>query len=358
MLHHQRHSRSLRRVRGRLCLRITRQMWVFDLVQTRTEAASMGVRIVMRGRRTSTWILVLARTSSEATRRENERAAVVRTEFAKSSWKGERLILSGNTDCYQPLEASYRLTRAMLEVCTEFRNPVGIITKSAVIRCDLDVLKELNSVADLSVAISIPFLDSEMARALEPGAPTPKVRFDTIRALASIGIQVTVAVAPIIPGLNDSQIPGILAAAADAGATAAFRIMLRLPAEVIPVFLERLEQHYPLRASKVISGVRAARGGELYRAEFGSRMSGEGERWAMIERVFDLACKRAGLVSAESESASMPVKHGATFRRPTSQQGPLVRQSRALVPSADSEPRAQNFSSPIGQLTPVPPKPQ
>lgn len=246
---------------------------------------------------------------------------LLRTEFAKSSWKGERLILSGNTDCYQPLEASYRLTRAMLEVCTEFRNPVGIITKSAVIRGDLDVLKELNSVADLSVAISIPFLDSEMARALEPGAPTPKVRFDTIRALASIGIQVTVAVAPIIPGLNDSQIPGILAAAADAGATAAFRIMLRLPAEVKPVFLERLEQHYPLRASKVISGVRAARGGELYRAEFGSRMSGEGERWAMIERVFDLACKRAGLVSAgESESASMPVKHGATFRRPTSQQ--------------------------------------
>ena len=165
--------------------------------------------------------------------------------FDRPGWAGERVVFSGNTDCYQPLEASYGLTRALLSVCAAYRNPVGVITRSAIIRRDVDILAELATVADVSVYVSVPFADARLARRLEPGAPTPRVRFETMRVLADAGIRVGVAVAPIIPGLNDEQVVDVLEAARDAGAGSAFLTLLRLPDELPEVFLPRLRDAAP-----------------------------------------------------------------------------------------------------------------
>jgi len=239
---------------------------------------------------------------------------ILREQFMKRSWKGDLVVFSGNTDCYQPLEASYKLTRGLLEVCREFHNPVGIITKSALIRRDIDVLSVIARESRLYVHMSIAFADDTMARAIEPGAPLPSTRFAAMRALHEAGIPVGVGVAPIIPGLNDSQIAEILERARDAGASRAFRVMLRLPAEVKPVFIERLEQAYPDRAQKVINAVREMRGGKLYISEFGQRGKGMGERWNAIQWLFDTTCKRVGL--NRHEENDMYSKEASTFRRP------------------------------------------
>ena len=238
----------------------------------------------------------------------------LREAFLKKSWAGDLVVFSGNTDCYQPLEASYRLTRGCLEVCRDFRNPVGIITKSAIVRRDCALLAELNRVARARVQISIPFADAKMARLIEPGAPTPQTRFDAMKALADAGVPVGVAVAPIIPGLNDTQIAEILERAYAAGARRAFRVMLRLPAEVKPVFIERLSAAYPDRAQKVLNAVREMRGGKLYQSEFGKRGTGSGQRWEAIEWLFELTCKKLGIsVSHERDIHANP---SPTFRRP------------------------------------------
>jgi DNA repair photolyase len=223
---------------------------------------------------------------------------LLRQAFARKSWRGELVALSGNTDCYQPLEASYRLTRGLLEACRDFRNPAGIITKSVLIRRDLDLLSELARRGLARVSLSIPFVDDDMARAIEPYAPTPSDRFAAMRALADAGVPVGVAVAPVIPGLNDGQVAGILARAKECGASHAFRIPLRLPAEVKDVFLPRLLEAYPDRHRKVVNAIRELRGGALNEASLGARMEGLGARWAAIEDLFALQCRRLGLDGA------------------------------------------------------------
>jgi DNA repair photolyase len=203
-------------------------------------------------------------------------------------------VFSGVTDCYQPLEASYRLTRGCLEVCVEHANPAAIITKSALIERDVDVLLQLARVASVFVTISVPFWDPERARAIEPYVPTPARRLRVIETLARAGLSVGVNVAPVIPGLNDQDIPKILAAARDAGATRAGCVLVRLPGSVKQVFEQRLRDALPLVADRVLHRIRETRGGQLYDPRFGVRGRGEGGYADAIERLFDTTAARLG----------------------------------------------------------------
>jgi DNA repair photolyase len=241
---------------------------------------------------------------------------LLREAFAKPSWKGEHIVFSGNTDCYQPLEASYKLTRQCLELCLEHKNPVSLITKGGVILRDVDLLAELARTVGTSVYVSITFLDDEMRKKVEPFAAPIDKRFEVLRRLSAAGVPTGVSVSPLIPGLNDSDVPGILERARDAGATQAFMVLLRLAAGVDAVFSERLSQAVPLRYDKVMHAMREMRGGELYDPRFGRRMEGTGKRWAMVEQLFDTQCKRLGLNVRDAADPSAPK---ATFTRPTKQ---------------------------------------
>jgi DNA repair photolyase len=245
--------------------------------------------------------------------------ALLREAFEKRSWKGELLMLSGNTDCYQPLENSYRLTRGILEVCAEYRNPVHIITKSPIIERDIDVLSKLVAEASLGVSVSIPFWTEATARALEPFVTTPARRMKTVERLSNAGIPVTVNIAPLILGLGDRDVPKILEAAAAAGARGASLIPLRLPGSVKDVFSERLKAAFPLSAEKVLKRTREMRGGKLYDSEFGRRMQAEGEFFETVQRMFEATCLRLGL---NQDHLRYPVREG-TFRRPTDKNGQL-----------------------------------
>lgn len=241
--------------------------------------------------------------------------ALLRQEFMKKSWKGDILIFSFTSDPYIPLEASYELTRRCLEVCLEFRNPIGIITKSALVRRDIDLLTRLAVEARATVYFTIPFLDREVTRALEPQAPSPEARFGAMRDLAAAGIEVGLAIAPIIPGLNDHEIPAILQQAAAAGASRAFINLLRLPGSVEAYFTERLEADLPLRAKKVINHLREVKGGTLNRPGFHNRMRGEGPYWELIVRTFEIHSRRLGL----NKLRVTDERSGTTFRRPSAQ---------------------------------------
>jgi DNA repair photolyase len=232
-------------------------------------------------------------------------AALLAEAFDKPSWRGDTIVFSGVTDCYQPLEASYRLTRACLEVCARYRNPVGIITKSALIERDLDLLLELQRVARVGVSVSIPFLDERKARAIEPFVPTPTRRLRVIETLANAGIDVGVMTAPVIPGLNDDEMPRVLEAAARAGAKHAGWVLLRLPGSVAGVFEHRLRAAFPDRADKVMGRVVDTRGGEsLYDSGYGTRQRGVGEHAKMIAALFSSTTKRLGLNRTPGESGT------------------------------------------------------
>jgi DNA repair photolyase len=239
----------------------------------------------------------------------------LRQELSRRSWKGESLVFSGVTDCYQPVEAVYGLTRRCLEVCRDFRNPVGIVTKGALVRRDVDVLSALARETEVGVYLSIPFSDDATARAIEPNASLPSQRFDTLTHLSSAGIRTGVAIAPVIPGLNDSDIAKILSRAREAGAESAFLTLLRLPAETLPVFEERLQEAFPDRAARVWSNIRQVRGGRLYDSRFGARMEGSGPRWAAIESLFEIECRRLGFNRREEPRRPRT----STFRRPRAQ---------------------------------------
>lgn len=243
-------------------------------------------------------------------------AELLREAFERPKWKGELVVFSGDTDCYQPLEASYELTRQCLTVCSEYKNPCGVITKSVLIERDIDVLTELSRRTNLRVTISIPFWDVEKARAMEPFVPTPQRRIRTIERLAAAGIRVSVNIAPLIPGLGDEDMPTILQAAADAGATGAGFVFLRLPGSVAPVFVERLKKALPLRAEKVLARIREARGGKLNDPRFGSRQRGEGPYALATRQLFDAETRRLGLDGwCVGEEASSSFERPA---RPTS----------------------------------------
>ncbi len=220
---------------------------------------------------------------------------LLREAFERPSWKGELIVFSGVTDCYQPLEASYRLTRACLEVCAEYRNPVGIITKAPLIERDLDVLQDLNRAASAAVTVSIPIWDREHAHAIEPYVATPQRRMKTIERLAAAGLDVGVNVAPVIPGLSDADIPQILQAAHAAGARRAGFVFLRLPGSVAQVFEERIRAALPVRAERILNRVREARGGKLYDARFGIRGLGQGNYAEAARALFESTARRLGL---------------------------------------------------------------
>jgi DNA repair photolyase len=239
---------------------------------------------------------------------------LLRQELMKPSWKGDELVFSFTSDPYIPLESHYKLTRGCLEVCAEFRQPVGIITKSALIRRDLDILQELSRVAHVSVFFTIPFTDRESARAVEPYAPLPEARFHAMADLAAGGIKVGIGIAPVIPGLTN-DIPELLTLAKAAGANQAFINMLRLPGSVAPYFEQRLRELLPTKADRILNRVRDARGGKLNSSVFGERMRGKGQYWEAMERLFRIHCERLGFNKARP-------RHDAsknTFRRPSAQ---------------------------------------
>jgi DNA repair photolyase len=240
---------------------------------------------------------------------------LLRKELMKKSWKGETLVFSFTSDPYIPIEANYKLTQRCLKVCLEFRNPVSIITKSALIRRDLDLIAELSRETEVSVFFTIPFLDHAVNRAVEPNAPFPEARFGAMKAFADAGVRVGVGIAPIIPGLNEHEIPAILERARDAGAQSAFINLLRLPGSVKPYFLERLEERLPLKARKIVNRVKEVKGGVLNKSEFGERMKGEGPYWEMILKSFEVHTRRLGLNQKRVETG----ERKNSFRRPTNQ---------------------------------------
>ena len=235
---------------------------------------------------------------------------LLREAFERKSWKGELIVFSGVTDCYQPLEASYRLTRACLEVCAEYRNPVGIITKAPLIERDLDVLEDLLRNASVSISVSIPIWDREHSQALEPFVATPQRRMKTIERLALAGLDVGVNIAPVIPGLSDADIPQILEAAHAAGARRAGFVFLRLPGPVAQVFEERVRAALPLRADRILNRVRDARGGKLYDARFGIRGRGQGNYAEAAQALFTTTARRLQM------NQSCHGRTSDTFRRP------------------------------------------
>jgi DNA repair photolyase len=235
---------------------------------------------------------------------------LLRKELASPRWQPQPISMSGVTDPYQPIERKLCVTRRCLEVLAEFRNPVVMITKSALITRDVDLLAELARHDAAAAILSITTLDPELARVMEPRAATPERRLEAIRALAEAGIPVGVFAAPIIPALNDHEIPAILAAAAAAGATFAGFTIVRLPGAVAEIFEEWLERHRPDRKEKILNRLRSMRGGELNDSRFGTRMRGEGAFAAQIRGLFTIAKKKAGL------DRPMPDLSIAAFRRP------------------------------------------
>ncbi|MBV6516784.1 MAG: hypothetical protein HPKKFMNG_02474 [Planctomycetes bacterium] len=222
-------------------------------------------------------------------------AELLRREFSLPSWKPQKLALSGGTDPYQPVERKLEVTRRVLEVCAEFRNPVMLITKNALILRDLDVLAELARFDCVSVALSVTTLNEELRPLLEPRTSTGLKRLEALARLNKAGVPAGVMVAPIIPGLNETEVPEIVARAGTAGARFAGFTVLRLPHAVGPLFTQWLESHYPARREKILKRIREARGGELNDSRFGKRMKGEGFTVRAVERMFELARRRAGI---------------------------------------------------------------
>jgi DNA repair photolyase len=221
--------------------------------------------------------------------------SLLRHELNKPSWKPQVLVLSGVTDCYQPIERKLKLTRACLEVLAEFRNPAAIVTKNFLVTRDIDLLQRLAKYNAAIVTLSITSLDADLAAKLEPRASTPRARLAAVRKLARADIPVGVNVAPVIPGLNDHEIPHIIQAAAEAGARCAHYTIVRLPLAVSQIFPAWLRSHFPERAETVLGRIRSMRDGKLNSAQFGLRMRGEGLLADQIRQLFEVVCRRFGL---------------------------------------------------------------
>lgn len=224
-----------------------------------------------------------------------EAARLLEAELAKPRYKPELIHIGGNTDPYQPQERTLRVTRGVIEVLLRHRHAFSVITKSALIVRDLDLLAEAASMNLVRVAISITSLDRKLSRSMEPRAATPEKRIETVKRLTEAGVPVTVMFAPCIPGLNDHEMEAVLERAAEAGATGAGYVALRLPMEIKDLFREWLETDHPDRARKVMSLVRQMRGGKDYDAQWGSRMKGEGPIGELMSARFKAAQKRYGL---------------------------------------------------------------
>lgn len=237
--------------------------------------------------------------------------ALLRRELGAPRWAGEAIVMSGVTDPYQPAERQERITRGCLEVLAECRQAVSIITKSRLVLRDLDLLGELHAHDAVRAAVSLTTLDNTLASTMEPRASSPRERLETIRRLAGAGIPVAVVTAPIVPGLNDREIPALLEAAAEAGATNAGYVLLRLPYQIKDLFLQWVHRHFPDRASRIESLVRQTRDGMLYDSRPFVRQRGAGAIAGQIGQTFRVFTRRHGL-----DRPLRPVNTRA-FRRPT-----------------------------------------
>jgi DNA repair photolyase len=226
---------------------------------------------------------------------KHDAVALLRKELNNRRWRCEPITMSGVTDCYQPGEREFKLTRGLLEVLLEARQPVCLITKNSLILRDLDILAAMAEQDLVSAAISITTLDAELTRTLEPRTAAPTARLRAVRELSAAGVPVRAMLAPLIPGISDSEIPAILGAAKEAGARGASFVMLRLPFAVAPIFVAWLKEHRPLAAERVESLIREMRGGQLYKSEFGSRMRGSGPYAEGIAKIFALFVHKLGL---------------------------------------------------------------
>ena len=222
-------------------------------------------------------------------------------ELADPAYRAETIAIGTNTDPYQPIERRYRIMRRILEVLSAANHPVGIVTKSALVLRDLDILKSMAERGLVKVALSVTTLDRKLARAMEPRASTPDKRLETLERLVDAGIPAAVMVAPVIPGLNDTEMERILERASSIGVKNAGYVLLRLPLEIGDLFTEWLKANCPDRASRVLSLMRSTRGGKLYDAKWGKRMAGDGPYAWMIGRRFELAAKRLGLNESSVE---------------------------------------------------------
>lgn len=235
----------------------------------------------------------------------------------RDSWRPETIALSGVTDAYQPAERRFRLTRRCLEVAVEAQQPMTIITKNALIRRDLDLLANLAAGNLIHANVSITTLDQQLTRVMEPRSSAPRARLEAVRALAEAGVPVRVLIAPIIPGLNDSEIPAILTAAKEAGARSARFILLRLPLTVAPVFLEWLTRVLPEQRERIEGRIRSVREGKLNQSEFATRMSGTGPLAQQIDHLFHIFARKLGLDSP------LPVYDYTRFHPPRPSSGQL-----------------------------------
>ncbi len=237
--------------------------------------------------------------------------------FSRKSWTPQPVALSGNTDCYQPVERQLEITRRILGVFLRYRNPVMIVTKNSLIRRDIDILRELARMDLVSVSVSVTTLRQEIARRMEPRTSSIAQRFRTMQELSAAGVPVGVLVAPLIPGLTDEEIPDILGTAAFHGAGSAAYLLMRLPHAVKEVFLDWVQQTLPERAPKILSRIREVREGKLSDAAFGTRMRGTGPVATSIHDLFKVSATRAGL------SGSQPPLSTSSFTRRSPGQGSL-----------------------------------
>lgn len=238
---------------------------------------------------------------------------LLRKQFSSPKWVPQEVGIGTVTDAWQPIERRLKLTRRCLEVFAEFRNPVGLVTKNALVSRDADLLGELARFHSAQAFVSVTSLDPDLARILEPRASAPAARLRAIRELREAGVPVGVMIAPIIPGLNDHEAPAILNAVAEAGAITAYYVVLRLPLGLKELFTDWLIRHFPERVEKVLGRIRDTRGGELNDSRFGVRMRGEGLWAETFSRLFRVARTKAGL---EDRMPRMTAGH---FRRPGSQ---------------------------------------
>ncbi len=239
---------------------------------------------------------------------------LLRQELLAPKWTPEVIAISGVTDPYQPIERKLEITRRCLAVLAEFRNPVAIITKNHLVTRDIDILSELAKYDAISVAVSVTTLDADLANIMEPRTTTPQLRLAAIESLSKAGIPTTVMVAPVIPAITDHEMPAILRAAREAGATSAGFVVLRLPWAVAPLFEHWLEERFPDRKEKVLNRIRDLRGGKLYDPQWGIRARGEGIFAEQIASIFEVTCRKLGFNERSLELSS---EH---FRRVTPQQ--------------------------------------
>lgn len=240
-----------------------------------------------------------------------EAPRLLREELSSRSWKPQVMMVSGVTDCYQPVERRLQLTRQCLEVLAEFRNPIGIVTKNELVTRDIDLLQELHRFQCVGVSVSLTTLREEIQQTMEPRTSIPKARLRAIETLAKAGIPVGMLVAPIIPGLTDYEIPAILQAGRNAGAAWAGYTLVRLPHGVGPLFEKWLEAHFPDAKEKVIGRIREVRGGKLNDPRFGSRMEGEGPYAKELSDLFQLVRRKAGYPEYVAPLSTANFKRGS-----------------------------------------------